>query len=124
MENKMSKKEIFINESQNQLNSNKITLSQDALEFFNALVASNTGVKETTFTENGKRVLTFMQENKATYSNMFTAKSIAEGLAISSHGSSGALRKLVNDGYVEKIEGSPVTYLLSTMGEKVKFDVE
>ena len=120
----MSKKDIFINEIQNQLNSNKITLSQDALEFFNALVASNTGVKETTFTENGKRVLTFMQENKATYSNMFTAKSIAEGLAISSHGSSGALRKLVNDGYVEKIEGSPVTYLLSTMGEKVKFDVE
>jgi predicted HTH transcriptional regulator len=124
MENKMSKKEIFINEIQNQLNSNKITLSQDALEFFNALVASNAGVKETTFTENGKRVLTFMQENKATYSNMFTAKSIAEGLAISSHGSSGALRKLVNDGYVEKIEGSPVTYLLSTVGEKVKFDVE
>ena len=120
----MSKKEIFINEIQNQLNSNKITLSHDALEFFNALVASNTGVKETTFTENGKRVLTFMQENKTTYSNMFTAKSIAEGLAISSHGSSGALRKLVNDGYVEKIEGSPVTYLLSTMGEKVKFDVE
>lgn len=123
----MTKKEQFISEIQEQLKAGGGTfhLSQDALEFFNAFVASNsTGTTETGFTENGKRVLSFMNEHKLIYNNMFTAKSIAEGLAMSSHGSSGALRKLVNDGYVEKIQGSPVTYLLSKKGEEVKFEAE
>lgn len=87
----------------------------DALDYWNGLNA--TGDKEKpAFTPNGIIVLKFMQDNKETYKNLFKAKDIGEGLGISSRTASGALRKLVSDGYAEKLGENPVVYSLTDKG--------
>ena len=45
------------------------------------------------------------------------ARDIAEDLFISSRGVSGVLRKLVNDGFVEKMGESPVIYSITEKGK-------
>ena len=64
-------------------------------------------------TESGEKVLTWMLENEKEYSNIFSAKVIGEGLFTSSRVVSGAMRKLVTDGYVEKAGQNPVSYSLT-----------
>ena len=116
----MSKREKFIMMVESLLATNNTNVDAEAMEFFEMFKA----VKETEkpkFTENGKKVLQFMKDNKEKYNNMFKAKEIAEGLFISSHGASGAMRKLVTDGYVEKLGESPVVYTLTTLGIEVEF---
>ena len=76
------------------------------------------------FTENGKLVLQYMKDNKDNYNNLFKAKEIGEGLGISSRTASGAMRKLVTDGYIEKIGESPVVYSLTVAGIEVDLNVE
>lgn len=63
-------------------------------------------------TEMGQNILNYMKENNVIESCPLSAKSIGEGLFISSRVISGAMRKLVKDGFVEKIAGNPVTYFL------------
>ena len=108
----MSKKEKFINEVLALAgDAPEKVFSADALDFWNGLNASD-DVNKPKFTENGILVLSYMQENKENYNNLFKAKDIGEGLGISSRTVSGAMRKLVTDGYVEKIGESPVVYSL------------
>ena len=93
----------------------------DALDYWNGLNA--TGDKEKpAFTENGKLVLKFMQDNKDSYNNLFKAKDIGEGLGISSRTASGAMRKLVTDGYVEKVGENPIVYSLTSKGIETNFE--
>lgn len=70
-------------------------------------------------TDNGKVVLQYMQDNNI---KMAKSKDIAEGLGISSRAVSGTLRKLVNDGFAEKIGKDPVIYTLSEKGKNYKID--
>ena len=55
---------------------------------------------------------------------MWKAKDIAEGLnRPSARGISGTMRKLVNDGYVEKLTSvSPITYQITDAG--MSFDLD
>jgi predicted transcriptional regulator len=53
---------------------------------------------------------------------MFKAKDIAEGLFISSRAVSGAIRKLVTDGYVEKVGQDPTIYSITDKGKNIKID--
>lgn len=93
---------------------------EDAIAYF-------TGFKETKevekplFTENGKNILVYMQKNKEEKNNLFKASDIGEGLFVSSRSVSGAIRKLVTDGYVEKIGETPITYTLTKQGEDYIF---
>ena len=66
-------------------------------------------------TDNGKLILRYMQENPD--KTLFKAREIAEGLFISSRGVSGSLRKLVNDGFADKMGESPVLYSLNEKGK-------
>lgn len=66
------------------------------------------------FTDNGKLILQHMKDN--TNIPMWKAKDVAEGLFISSRAVSGAMRKLVTDGYVEKVGQDPVVYTLTKKG--------
>ena len=114
----MTKKEEFIelvekmianmNFSASELEENK-----NALDFFSEFKIVPEKPK---FTENGKKILIFMQENKDKYNNLFKAKDIGEGLLISSKGASGSLRKLITDGYAEKVGSEPVIYSLTEKG--------
>lgn len=126
----MSKKEKFIEEIETlieqALSCQEMPfegLSSDALDFWNGLRISGDTSKEK-FTENGKLVLQFMKDNKDNFNNLFKAKDLGEGLQISSRTASGAMRKLVNDGYAEKIGQSPVVYSLTQKGIEVDLSAE
>lgn len=95
----------------------------DAVDYFNGLSISgeNTKIK---FTKNGKLVLAYMRENKDLYNNLFKAKEIGEGLCLSSRTVSGAMRKLVTDGYLEKVGDKPVIYSLTAKGIEVALESE
>ncbi len=71
-------------------------------------------------TDNGKQILNCMKENLDTVT--WKARDIAEKLFISSRGVSGALRKLVNDGFVEKMGESPVIYSITEKGKNFVID--
>ena len=124
----MTKKEKFIEEVTklaNEADYNTIEdyFSDDALDYWNGLrVTKDEGKPK--FTENGKKVLAFVKENKDAYNNLFKAKEIGEGLGISSRTASGAMRKLVTDGYVEKIGESPAVYSLTELGAQVDINAE
>ena len=118
----MSKKESFITEVIALTQDSPETyFSPDALDFWNGLQMSEDKTKKT-FTENGKKVLAYMQANKDSYNNLFKAKDVGEGMGSTSRTVSGALRKLTTDGYVEKVGENPVIYSLTTLGSEVTFD--
>ena len=70
------------------------------------------------FTEKGIVILKYLKENPEA---VLPAKKIAEDLELSSRTVSGAMKKLVNDGYVEKFEGEPKTYSITEKGKEVDF---
>ena len=70
------------------------------------------------FTDNGKIILKYLQDNPDITSAK--AKDIGEGLFISSRAVSGAIRKLVNDGFVEKIGQDPVLYSITEKGKTIE----
>ena len=83
---------------------------KDALDYFEMLKTEKENNKPA-FTENGAKVLKYIQENVDAFNNMFKAKDIGE-----------AMRKLVTDGYLEKIGADPVIYALTEKGKTV--DIE
>ena len=116
----MSKKEKFIQEVKAAIDgleekTPEVYFSEDALDFWNGLQIGESNGKPK-FTDNGKLILNFLKENKETYNNLFKAKEVGEGIGISSRAASGAMRKLVNDGYIEKIGENPVVYALTLLG--------
>ena len=123
----MSKKEKFIEMVEVLLgmtDEQDIKVNEEALEYFNILKAADVNNDKPKFTENGKLVLRYMQENKELRNNIFNAKDVGEGLGVTSRTASGAMRKLVTDGYVEKIGTNPVIYSLTALGVKTKIDEE
>lgn len=70
-------------------------------------------------TENGQKILIFMQENEETMNNIFTAKEIAEALFVSGRSISGSMRKLFGDGYINKEGNNPVKYSLTDLGRNL-----
>lgn len=121
-----SKKESFMNEIssiiQNQTGQKmEDILSPDALDFWNGLQMTGDGGRPR-FTSNGKIVLEYMQNNKDPYNNLFKAKDIGEQLGISSRTVSGGMRKLVTDGYVEKLGENPVIYSVTIEGLNIDLD--
>jgi hypothetical protein len=112
----MTNKEIFIKEIENTLHDCPDFFSEEALAYFQTL--KNTAEKEKPmFTENGAKVLQYMKDNYQSCNNIFKAKEVAEGLFLpSSRSASGAMRKLITDGYVDKIEGQPICYSLTELG--------
>lgn len=120
----MTKKEIFINEMKSiMVEPPETVLSADALDFWNGLQVSGDSDKPL-FTDNGRLVLKYMQDNKEVYNNLFKAKDVGEGLSISSRTASGAMRKLVTDGFVEKVGKDPTIYSLTQKGIEVNPDAE
>ena len=85
-------------------------------EYWNEFKAGK--IKESKeITENGKKLLAWMQENVETKSNIFTSKEAAEALFTSGRSIAGSMRKLVSDGYVEKMGKNPVQYSLTEKGK-------
>lgn len=120
----MTKKERFIEMVNSLLASDPsiITDNEEAMAYFETLKAVKE-VKKQEITDNGKNIILFMQANEEKVSNLFYAKDIAEGMFISSRAVSGAMRKLVTDGYVDKLTESPIVYSITEKGKALIFNV-
>ena len=111
-------------------------MKQEFIDFLNALIAAAPDVAEEKMTENvkayidaltdkkadkpiltdnGKMVLKYLQNAEP---GLYKAKDIADGLFVASRNVSGAMRKLVTDGFVEKMGESPVLYSITEKGKE------
>ena len=117
----MSKKQEFIKyvEALMRGQEEPFEMNEEARLYWEAFCGT-TEVEKPMFTDNGKLILKWMQEN--TSDPMLRAKDIAEGLFIGSRAVSGAMRKLVTDGFVEKVGQDPVMYALTDAGRKIKIE--
>lgn len=88
-------------------------MTEDIQAFINSIKDSEINRPE--ITDNGKVILKFLQDAEE---KTFKARDIAEGLAISSRSVSGTMRKLVSDGFCEKIGKDPAIYALTEKGKK------
>lgn len=70
-------------------------------------------------TDNGKMVLKHLQSVEPGF---YKAKEIADALFVASRNVSGAMRKLVTDGFVEKMGESPVLYSITEKGKEFKIE--
>ena len=102
----------------------KLTLNQDIPQnvkmYVDALRNTDT-IEKPLFTENGGKILKYLQSAPT---GMYKARDIAENMGITSKGVSGAMRKLVTDGYVEKVGKDPVVYMITEKGKNVEFEGE
>lgn len=117
----MNNKEKFFEEVEEIINSGIYGFSNSALQGLEEL-KNKTNKSTNGFTENGKKILQYMQEHNEENNNLFKAKDIGEGLFVSGRSVSGSIRKLITDGYVVKTNLSPVTYSLTDLGKNYQFD--
>ena len=115
----MSKKQEFIKFVEMAIEAYPCPMNDDARLYWEAFIGSS-DTEKPTFTDNGKLIMKFLQENTDT--PMWKARDIAEGLFISSRAVSGAMRKLVTDGFVEKVGQDPVIYSITEKGKNI--DIE
>lgn len=113
-----------------------MNMNQEFINFVNALIAAAPDVAEKLMnenikrymeilvtntkekpemTDNGKLILDYLQ--KDTSRDSWKSRDIGEGLGISSRTISGSIRKLVTDGFVDKIGENPVIYILTEKGK-------
>ena len=116
----MSKKQSFINEMQSLMNSVDYKWASDEAKTYWEALVSPPEVEKPMFTDNGKLILKYMQDNQSI--EHWKARDIGEGLFISSRTVSGAIRKLVSDGFVEKIGQDPVVYSLTEKGKAITIE--
>ena len=115
----MTNKEQFIQEIEELVKTSCHRLSEGARAYFEQLKAAPEKEKAP-FTENGAKILIWMQENYESYNNILKAKEISDGLFLpSSRSVSGSIRKLITDGYVSKTAGTPICYSLTELGMNV-----
>lgn len=98
-----------------------VTVTEGAQAYLDALRSSDQCKEKKEFTSNGKAILQWLQNAPA---GMYKARDVAEGMGISSKAVSGAMRKLVTDGYIEKIGKDPVVYTIVEKGKNVIFEGE
>lgn len=117
----MTNKEIFIQELEEYVShETSLSFSEAAWTYFQSLKATT---EKPPFTENGAKILLWLQQNSDSFNNCITAKKIGEEMFISSRTVSGAIRKLKEDGYVEKFEGTPACYGITEKGRTVVVEI-
>lgn len=121
----MTKKDVFIKIVENELFSDKyedmmassytdeeIELAKSYWEDFRKGSSSNAKG----MTENGHKILIFLQENTIDENSIFSAKEIGVEMGLSGRSISGSMRKLISDGYVEKVGQNPINYRITEKG--------
>lgn len=88
----------------------KELMTDELQEYIDILMATESKPE---LTDNGKLILQYLQH--AT-SKLHKAKDIADNIGISSRSVAGSLRKLVNDGFCEKVGSNPTVYTLTNKG--------
>jgi DNA-binding MarR family transcriptional regulator len=118
----MSKKQKFIDAIEDAFFS-KVDINEldpDVVDYWNALKGAS-DTEKPMFTDNGKLVMEYLKGLPEGSPSM-KAKDIAEALFVSSRTVSGAMRKLVTDGFVEKIGQDPVMYSITEKGKNIELN--
>lgn len=114
----MNKCEQFLNFFDYLVEQSKISkdvIPKEVMEYYNVLKTQQVSQKEKPIlTEIGTQVLQYLQTNEVQSAK---ARDIADGMNMSSKKVSGSMRKLVTDGFVEKIGANPVVYALTDKGK-------
>lgn len=117
----MSKKEAFIDYVTKIMDKLAAPeMSEEAQEYWDALRFKEEKEKPM-FTDNGKLIMEYLKSLPDDVSAM-KSKDIAEALVVSSRTISGSMRKLVLDGFVEKIGDSPVLYKITEKGKNIEIN--
>ena len=98
-------------------------MKKEFLYFVNELMKANPELTETLMTDDIRAYLDLLKDvkdEKPVITENGLAKDVADQIGISSRGVSGAFRKLVNDGFCEKIGKDPVIYSLTEKGKNFK----
>lgn len=95
----------------------EVEMSDNVKTYIDSLMGSTAEKPEVT--DNGKVILKYLQGVPAV---PYKAKDIAEGLFVSSRNVSGTIRKLVTDGFVEKIGNDPALYTITEKGKNFIID--
>lgn len=116
----MTNKEIFIEKINQLLDDCPDFFGGDekadkALAYFEELKNQKSNAKA--ITENGLKILQYMNDNCDSCSNIFKARDIGEGIFMSGRSVSGSMRKLLSDGYVSKEGKDPVVYAITEEGK-------
>lgn len=117
----MSKKEAFIDyvtKIMDELAAPE--MSEEAQEYWDALRFKEEKEKPM-FTDNGKLIMEYLKLLSDDAPAM-KSKDIADTLVVSSRTVSGSMRKLVSDGFVEKIGDSPVLYKITEKGKSIEIN--
>ena len=120
----MTKQQAFVewfNELMNKNPEFEENMPEDVKAYMSALRDSSVQIEKPDFTDNGKAILKYLQEVPVV---AYKSRDIAEGMFIASKSVSGAMRKLVTDGYVEKFGQNPVVYMITEKGKNVIFENE
>lgn len=112
----MNKKQEFINWIKDLINQTNTTIPEDIKDYWEAFCVTNDEKSKPLITDSGKVILKYLQDYSE--DRMLKSRDIAEGLFISPRGVSGAMRKLVTDGFVEKLGDSPSVYKLTNKGKE------
>lgn len=115
----MSKKSEFIKYAAEVFEKTDLEMNDDAKTYWMSLQDCDSTEKPV-ITDNGKLILKWLQEN--TQKDSYKSKEIAEGLLISSRSVSGAMRKLADDGFVEKLGKEPILYSITQKGKNFQID--
>lgn len=92
-----------------------IFIPDEAIDFFEDYKKSKSEKKE--ITDKGINILNALKE----INDWITAKALGEQLDISGRSVSGTMRKLVEDGFVEKHAGNPASYRITEKGIKFEY---
>ena len=114
----MSKKQEFISfvkSMMDELNIGPDGMTENVALYWEAFCGGDNEAEKPALTDSGKLILKYLQDHPEIH--LAKARDIAEGLFISSRGVSGAMRKLVNDGFVEKLGESPAIYSITEKGK-------
>lgn len=96
----------------------EVEMTDGAKAYIDSLL-NHTVVEKPEVTDNGKVILKYLQSVPVA---PYKSKDIAEALFVSSRMVSGSIRKLVTDGFVEKLGDEPVIYGITEKGKNYIID--
>ena len=105
------RKNVFIETVENLFNAYPMNVPAEALEFFEDYKRGKSSNRKE-ITEKGIAIILALREN----SEWITAKALGEIMDVSGRSVSGSMKKLVEDGYVDKRAGTPSAYKITEKG--------
>ena len=105
------RKNVFIETVENFFNAYPLNVPTEALEFFEDYKRGKSSNRKE-ITDKGIAIILALRENP----EWITAKALGEIMDVSGRSISGSMKKLVEDGYVEKRAGTPSAYKITEKG--------